>query len=224
MKSFTCGRILACAAVAAAGVSLSACNSITYGTGTTPGAQTLKDVAGITEITGKKKEKIDYEPRPAIVVPPSTASLPQPVNGNEALGPNWPDDPDEKQARLKATVAALEAEGKHVDIRLPNGAAPPTEDPYAGLSDKERAAIVRKRAAQAKGVVAVDEFGNPVRRYLSDPPSLYREADPTAPRPTEIVDNKKQKKKWWQFWKSKQPVETPSVAQASTPSPEEIPQ
>ncbi len=223
MASLTCGRILACAAIAAAGVSLSACNSMTYGTGTSPGAQTLKDVSGIAEIGGKKKEKIDYEPRPSIVVPPSTASLPQPVDGNEALGPNWPNDPDERQAKLKATVAELEAEGKHIDIRLPNGAAPP-EDPYAGLSDKERAAIVRKRAAEAKGVVAVDQLGNPVRRYLSDPPTAYREADPTAPPPTVLADKKKEKKKWWKFWGSKQPDSPPPTQTASAPSTEEVPQ
>jgi len=222
MASLTCGRVVACAAVVAAGVALSACNSMTYGTGTSPGAQTLKDVAGIADLTGKKKDKIDYEPRPSIVVPPSTASLPQPVNGNEALGPNWPNDPDEKTAKLKATVAALEAEGKHINIKLPQGAEPP-KDPYADLTPKERNALVRKLAAEAKGVVAVDANGNPVRRYLSDPPVIYRQADLTAPPPA-TVDEKKKKKKWWQFWKSNQPALTASVAQASASSTEEVPQ
>ncbi len=223
MASLTCGRILACAAVAAAGVSLSACNSITYGTGTSPGAQTLKDVTGIAEIGGNKKEKIDYEPRPSIVVPPTTASLPQPVDGNEALGPDWPNDPDEKTAKLKATVAAMEAEGKHINIRLPEGAEPP-KDPYADLTPKERNALVRKLAAQAKGVVAVDANGNPVRRYLSEPPIAYREADPTAPPPTTLVEEKKKKKKWWRFWASNQPASAPSPEQVSAPSTEEVPQ
>ncbi len=195
MASFKCGRMLAGFSAAAAGLSLAACNSITYGTGTTPGAQTLKDVTGIASLSSKKNDaKIDYEPRPSIVVPPTTASLPPPVNPNDELGSNWPNDPDEKTAKLKAEVAALEAEGKHVDIRLPKGTQPPT-DPYANLTPKERSALVRKLAAEAKGVVAVDANGDPVRRYLSEPPVTYREGDPTAPPPTEAEDAKK--KKWW---------------------------
>jgi hypothetical protein len=203
MASFLCGRFLACAAAAGAAISLAACSATTYGTGTSPGAQTLKDISGMAALTGQKKEKIDYEPRPSVVVPPTTASLPPPTDGDEVLGTDWPDDPDVKAEQLKADVAALEAEGKHLDVRLPAGAQPPT-DPYADLTPAERKALVRKLAAEARSAVAVDENGNPVRRYLSEPPLTYREGDPNAPVLTaeELKKQKKKKKKWWQFWAS----------------------
>ena len=59
----------------------------------------------------------------------------------------------------------------------------------------ERRPGAKKLFAEAKGI-AVDENGQPVRRYLSDPPSEYRVPDPTAP--VVITDKPKKKKfKWW---------------------------
>jgi hypothetical protein len=177
---------------------------MTYGTGTSPGVQTLKDVAGITSLSGDKKEPINYEPRPEVVSPPAITSLPPPSDGEAALASDWPVDPDEQYKKFKADVAALEAEGKHLNVRLPAGATKPPEDPYADLSDAERAALVKKLAAEAKSVVAVDENGNPIRRYLSEPPVEYRAGDPNAP--VAVIDDQKKKKKkhWWQFWASNQ--------------------
>lgn len=203
MASFTVGRFVTVAAATAAGVMLAACNANTYGTGTPPGLQTIKDVAGITSLSGEKKEPIDYNPRPSVVLPPATAGLPPPSNGDGALAADWPVDPDEQVRKLKADVAALAAEGKTLDFRLPTGATQP-QDPYAGLTDKERAALVKKLAAQASSTVAVDENGNPIRRYLSEPPVEYRQGDPDAPVLTadEMKKEKKKNKKWWQFWAS----------------------
>ena len=60
----------------------------------------------------------------------------------------------------------------------PEEDATPTAEEQAGA---------KKLFAEARGAVAVDENGQPVRRYLSDPPSEYRVPDPTAP-----VDDRRQ--------------------------------
>jgi hypothetical protein len=189
-------------AVAAAAVSLAACSSMTYGTGTSPGMQTLKDISGIASLAGDKKAAIDYEPRPNVVAPPATTgSLPAPGAAQTQLASNWPVDPDEKYAKFKADVARLEAEGKTIDIKLPTGATPEA-NPYDNLTDAQRNALVKKLAKEARSPVAVDPNGNPVRRYLSDPPADYLSGDPAAPEAS-AEDKKAQKKKWWQVFASK---------------------
>ena len=200
MAGFTGGRLVAVAAAGASALALAACSGMTYGTGTPPGLQTVKDVAGLSSLSGEKRDPIDYEPRPAVVVPPETAGLPPPSNGDTAVAANWPVDPDERYEQFRRDVAALEAEGKSLDFELPTGATP-GEDPYADLTPAQRKALIERLAKQARSSVAVDEYGNPVRRFLSDPPVEYREGDPEAPAPL-AEDEQQKKKKWWQFWRA----------------------
>ncbi len=210
MAGLTGGRLLTGAVLAGAAFSLAACNGITYGTGVSPGMQTLKDIAGITALTDKKKP-IDYEERPPVVAPPAAATdLPPPGSDNTTVASDWPLDPDQKEAKLKADVAALEKQGKHLQVKLPQGAAAP-KDPYADMTPAERSALVRKLAKEARANLAVDQNGDPVRRYLSEPPVDYRVGDLTAPPPN--PDDKKKKKKWWKFWASN---DTASDTTAST--------
>lgn len=198
-------RFASAAAIAAMAVALAACQSNTYGTGRSPGLQTVEDIVGIAALSNEKREPIDYKPRPGIVAPPSTATLPAPgASGSTMVASNWPVDPDVQRAQLKADAAAREAAG----LPTPKFSLPRSEstepirmrDPEAeAMSTPEQREAAKKMFADARGAVAVDENGMPVRRYLTDPPSEYRMPDPTAP--VEIVDKPKPRKKfkwWWQ--------------------------
>ena len=194
-----------------AGLALAGCTTgNTYGTGKSPAMQTLEDLAGIAALSSAKREPIDYTPRPKIVAPPTVAELPAPGAGNTALlASNWPNDPDQVRAQIRADTAAREASGAPAPaLRIPGAGVPkPGEinkmllniDPSVEATPTpEEQAGAKKLFADARGV-AVDENGNPIRRYLSDPPSEYRLPDPTAP--VEIIDKPKAKKKfkwWWQ--------------------------
>ena len=195
-------------AVIAAAVLLAGCSATTYGTGTDPGVQTLKDVAGIAMLS-EKKPPIDYEPRPKVVPPPqgAAAQLPPPEAQAAAIDdsppPDWPVDPDVKRAKFKADIAAREARGEPAPaLKLPPGTFSPRQPTIAAggpqqskpLTAEEQVKI-RKAFADAKGTLAVDANGNPVRRYLTEPPADYRQPDPTEP----VVFTEKKKKFHW-FW------------------------
>lgn len=179
---------------------LAGCQSgMTYGTGTSPGMQTLTDLTGIAG--GGKKEPIDYEPRPGLVKPPEVATLPPPGEpGTQALAANWPVDPDIQRAQLKADIAAREEAGLPLPaFSLPAGATPtPIEsiDPNKPMT-KEQMESLRRQFAEAKGTLAVDPSGNPVRRYLTDPPNAYRVPDAEAPVTVAEMQKKKRKFLWW---------------------------
>jgi hypothetical protein len=211
------------AATAALALGLGACNQTTYGTGTAPGMQTLEDLAGIADMGGQQKDPIDYKARPKIVAPPPDTPLPAPGSNQQDVAANWPNDPDAQAKQYKQRAAALEkycAEALNKDKpechdpgwRLPPSAqADTSRAPSQTLlnqnvkaaerahSSPEQDAQAKKLFADARGQVAVDESGKPIRRYLTDPPSEYREPDPNAP--VEIDTSKaKQKKKWKWPW------------------------
>jgi len=187
---------------AALAVALSGCQSgMTYGTGKSPGMQTVQDITGIATLSSAAKEPIDYKPRPKIVAPPNVADLPPPADGSAAsLASNWPVDPDTQRAKVLADAAAREASGKPVPFfRVPNSPNTQTaRDENVPLTAEEIAAA-RKAFADARGAVAVDENGNPVRRYLTDPPSEYRIPDPTAPVEIPTKAKKKRTFLWWSW-------------------------
>ncbi len=212
-----------CIGVAAAtlALGLGACNQTTYGTGTTAGMQTIEDIAGIADMGGQKKEPIKYAPRPGIVQPPPGAPLPAPGSEQQAVASNWPTDPDVQQKRFKEEAAArekfcAEANNKILpECRDPGFRLPPSEQdkvsrqPSPTLanmntpaserahSTAEQDARATKLFADARGQVAVDENGKPIRRYLTDPPSDYRVPDPNAP--VEIDSKSDAKKKKWKW-------------------------
>jgi hypothetical protein len=199
------------AATAALALALGACNETTYGTGTSPGMQTLQDLAGIADMGGQQPEPIKYHPRPGVVAPPPGAPLPPPGSDQANVAANWPKDPDAEAKRFKADVAAREK----FCAELVNKNLPECRDPGFRLAPSEQANASRepsptllnmnvdpgeaahstaaqdeqakKLFADARGQVAVDTNGNPVRRYLTDPPSDYRVPDPNAPVE---IDNK----------------------------------
>jgi hypothetical protein len=219
----------AAASIAAVGLFLAACSQTTYGTGTTPGQQTLEDIAGIAAFGAPKKEPIDYSARPAIVPPPKGTPLPAPGDPTAVASANWPKDPDVEQKKFKAEVAARDPGGYDEDptkVVNPNFSLPTQpQGPEPNLAKMERDqekealsttaeqnAAVKKLFADARGVVAVDAEGKPIRRYLTDPPVEYREPDPNAP--VEIEAKPQQKKRTWR-WPWEQQDDT--AAQAETP-------
>lgn len=217
---------LRAAAAAGFALSLSGCggSAITYGTGKSPGVQTIEDLAGIVALSGKEKEPVDYSPRPTVVAPPSTGSLPPPGEQQSptAVAANWPKDPDEFRRKMKAKQDADNTPmgpglGQAQLAKDPKFSLPETdtsnqpwdanrvdrghhpEEVQANVNSKE----MKKLFADAKRARSgsVDANGNPVRKYLTEPPVTYREPDPTAP--TEIAVNDKPKKKkfsWSSLW------------------------
>ncbi len=227
------------AAAAALALGLGACSQTTYGTGTPTGMQTLQDLAGIADLGGQKKAGIDYAARPGLVAPPPGAALPPPGSEQQAVAANWPKDPDAQAKKFKDQVAAREKfcadasnkklpECRDPGFRLPSSAgASASREPSPVLlnqnvkagelahSSAAQNAQAVKLFAQAKGQVAVDENGKPIRRYLTDPPSDYRVPDPNAPV---VFDAKKTtKKKWtWPWEKDTSTADTPPPASGGT--------
>jgi hypothetical protein len=209
------GRLGAGLVAAGLALALAGCQSgMTYGTGVSPGVQTLNDIAGIAGDV-KKQEPIDYGPRAPIVEPP-VATLPPPGQTDAALAANWPDDPDEQAKRLRADAAKRGGDdvpyGRNDPVfRLPKQETT-SDQPSPTLvrnqqSDYERAhstpeqiATSKKLYADSRNATAVDENGNPIRRYLTEPPSEYRAPDEEAP--VEITEASKKKKgwKWPDLW------------------------
>jgi hypothetical protein len=193
-------------------VALAGCSGTTYGTGTTPGAQTVQDLAGIALLSGHKREPIDYGPRPKVVLPPAAAQLPAPGADQTAstTPPNWPNDPDLTAARIKADTAAREASGAPLPtLKLPTSAladadkggnlsGPTTRATTSAPLSAEDQVKVKKLFADARGNSQLDANGKPVRRYLTDPPVDYRVPDPNAPVEFDATTTKKKKFHW--FW------------------------
>ena len=91
--------------VVALAVLLGGCIGNTYGTGVSPGRQTLNDLTGLVSLGSKQKQPVNYAPRPPIVAPPTTAELPKP--GSDPTPADWPQDPDQL-AQQKELAAANE--------------------------------------------------------------------------------------------------------------------
>jgi hypothetical protein len=231
-------------AAAALAYGLAACSETTYGTGTSPGMQTLQDIAGIADIAGPKQDPIKYSARPGVVAPPTGAALPPPGGDQQNVATNWPKDPDAEDKQFKADVAAREkfcadqsnkfkqecldpgfrlspeqmkTASREPSPTLLNMNKNPSEE--AAKTSNEQWDQVKKLFADARGTVAVDENGNPVRRYLTDPPSEYRVPDPSAPV---VFEKKKTAKKFRWPWEAATPAAdglTPDASGTTPPAP-----
>ncbi|WP_025198893.1 MULTISPECIES: hypothetical protein [Brucella] len=186
------GRVLVLM-TALAGLSLSGCvSSPTYGTDKSAGAQLLDDVSNMASFgQGKKKERIDYKPRPDLVrpAPGDKGYLPAPQQSlASSSDPNWPESPEQRRKRVRDEITAHRDDSNYVspvlqdapvadNIRtaLPRGnsrredyaSRTPTSDPA------KVAALKAARAQQNQGSATT-------RRYLSEPPLAYRQPASTA--------------------------------------------
>jgi hypothetical protein len=154
--------------VAATG--LTGCMSPTYGTGTTAAEQLVDDLGAATTIgsdQSKKRNSIKYAPRPGLVVPAEgeqqTALVQPQASVADKESGQWVESPEEMRARL---AEEAEANKYNTSYRSPLGRASP---------DASAQQLSNFRAARK-----VQEGNYEGRRYLSDPPPTYRQADPAA--------------------------------------------
>lgn len=186
------GRILILMTMAG-GLTLSGCvSSPTYGTDKTAGAQLFDDVSNMASFGGaKKKNSIDYKPRPELVRPGAAdrnGVLPAPQdNVASAEGGNWPESPEQRRKRLRDEITAnrddpnfvspVEPDGPVSDSgrKLPGGNS--RREDYESRSPEfdasKAAAYKRMREEQQRG-------SSTTRRYLSEPPLGYRQPADTA--------------------------------------------
>jgi len=195
-------RVSVGALVAVSAIALTGCVGMapTYGTGKAADQQLLEDVTGMFALTGanKKREPIDYNPRPELVKPAGGATnLPPPQDDiKTASAGAWPEAPEARLARIRA-----DATGKRDDV----GFEPEVDLPV----EKNRPAIRRTRgddqsfdgspvAAQKQREdfnkrLAMSQQGSATdRRYLSEPPIEYRQ--PSAAAATDDVGEDEWKK------------------------------
>lgn len=176
-------------------------SSPTYGTDKTSSEQLIEDITNIASLKTNKGSDIEYKPRPDLVTPPSTSSLPEPqtsVVKNEQI---WPESPEETRKRIVAEITDNQDNPGYISplsTAGPNGKS---------LTRKEQREAYRRARAIQQG--AYQE-----RRFLSDPPPGYKVPAESAPI-GELGETEREKekrrlegatkegtgKKWWQPWK-----------------------
>ncbi|MEN0087152.1 MAG: hypothetical protein AAF737_01835 [Pseudomonadota bacterium] len=178
------------ALLAAASVVLTGCvQSSTYGTGKTQEAQLVEDLTGI--FGGSEREPIQYVERPNIVNPSNASALPAPVSAN-ADDPLWPESPTARLNRLRADLESSDPavrgaakrelqksdDAKRADLRESSRqrriAAGIDPDKLELTQAEQRELFIRSRAQRQSGKTGTE------RRFLSEPPSEYREPASSA--------------------------------------------
>lgn len=189
-------RLAAISPLLAAGLLAGGCmSSPTYGTGVTANEQLLTDVTSIVSVAPKRKDPIDYKPRPELVKPAKgqVADLPAPQEQlASAQNPDWPESPEQRRQRLRKladdnrdnpfyeppVVNDVSGVGTASDYtRRPAGSSAKAAESGvkpAGQAVAERAEVKQKLAEQRQGSPTK-------RRYLSEPPIEYRQAADSAP-------------------------------------------
>lgn len=180
-------RFLSGAAVLCAAVLVSGCvGSPTYGTGKSANQQLLEDVSGALSLAPTNRgAEIDYNtPRPELVKPASTETLPEPQQQVVSSdNPAWPESPEERRARIRAEATANQDNPRYrgqvatgpnsgnwsqASLSQQRGGAPD-----ALSSAQQRAEFQRRLRENRQGAPNT-------RRYLSEPPLDYRRPAETA--------------------------------------------
>jgi hypothetical protein len=184
-------RLIALGPLVVSGLAIGGCvSSPTYGTDKTSTEQLVSDVTGILSMAPKPKPKIDYDPRPELVRPASTATLPPPQeNIVTADSAAWPESPEQKRARVRQYAT---------DNRDKQGFEPlvvsdvPAVQATSGAPDKlgesaraydsgVRESVTKQQTAAYKQAKADQQGTETDRKYLSEPPLVYRQPEATAP-------------------------------------------
>lgn len=173
-------RVAAYAVFSASVLALAGCGGATYGTGKTSEQQLLEDVTGVLALGPRDKETIEYKPRPELVRPPSTAVLPQPQDNiaSSATNPAWPESPEQRLARIRAEATEHQNDPNYrsrVVRDMPVPAGQEELQDFSKLSPQEQRAEVQRRRQM------VNQGDPTTRRYLSDPPLVYRQPSASAP-------------------------------------------
>ena len=196
-----------CALVALAATGLGGCiSTATYGTGEAPETTLLREATGgmLDKLDGEEKVAIDYEPRAPLVIPPA-AQLPTPSPApSQVAGGNWP--ADHGQSSGERQIAAESGQTRAMSPEYVRRMKALGEITGAGRTPQEAAAARQRKLYErdpAKAFLAEregrDEFkaalaeaeglSRTERRYLTDPPTHYRQ--PAESAPAEFEDIKK---------------------------------
>ncbi|MBO6639594.1 MAG: hypothetical protein JJ920_17665 [Roseitalea sp.] len=145
------------ALVCAGSLALAGCFGPTYGTGVTATDQLFDDLGNAISLGDRTPPpQINYTPRPDIVRPTETSSLPAPQESIATASGQWPESPEERRERVRR-----EADD---GLRDPNFIANRRDAEALGASegpDRVQASATR-------------------RVYLTDPPTEYRQPAETA--------------------------------------------
>ncbi len=189
-------RIALGAPLVVSSVLLAGCMSDpTYGTGRSASIQLAEDLTGVLSLTPKQREAIAYEPRPDLVRPAAgqKANLPAPQDRLASTGnPSWPESPEAKRARLKKEITenrdnptydspiAGAVASTETGRRLGSGDidSPRAHDAGRRYGDQYNTKAQRE---QFNKRLAEERQGSPTsRKYLSEPPLVYRAPAATA--------------------------------------------
>ncbi len=197
MNHGNCARVAFVAPLVASALALAGCmSSPTYGTDKTASAQLMGDLSNAFSLQPPKRDAIDYKPRPELVkpVPGQKETLPPPQDSiTKTASAEWPESPEQRRARLRAEATEHENDPSYrsqiVDdiqtdpvavrkaMKESGSSHPPAWSPEdSGGGSRARAAEINRKLAESRQ-------GDPTtRRYLSDPPLVYRQAAATAPQ------------------------------------------
>lgn len=166
----------------------------TYGTGKTQEQQLVNDLTGILG-GDEDKPNIQYVERPNIVKPANTAALPTPSSEFGTNAQAWPESPDNRLQRLRAdlesddalTRARAKRELQKMDNVKREGARQRQRARFASagidpdkteLTSQEQRTLFRNLRDQRRASRTGSTDGQ--RRYLSEPPTEYRQPAQTA--------------------------------------------
>ena len=177
-------------ALIAASLTLSGCLGPTYGTDKSSTEQLVDDLGNIASLGQTRKgEGIEYKPRPAIVKPSDTASLPVPQQNLAENNAAWVESPEETRARL---IAEADGSANGATYSSPLAKRVASANGSSGRATLGGAADgpptpqdVLKQANQRKEYQNARKIQKGAysdrRRYLSDPPLTYRKPAESAP-------------------------------------------
>lgn len=210
-------RISAGAIVAASAVALSGCVGMapTYGTGKAADTQLMEDVSSMFSLAPKKKEQIDYKPRPELVKPAKADALPAPQdNITTASAGAWPESPEARLTRIRAEATAnrdnLDFQPEvELDVKPARQTIRATRGDDVNMDGSTKSIELQRKDFNQR--LAMNRQGSPTeRRYLSEPPLEYRQ--PAATATTDDVGEDEWKKErrrkaghtkkgssWWPF-------------------------
>lgn len=210
-------RISAGAIVAASAMALSGCVGMapTYGTGKAADTQLMEDVSSMFSLTPKKKDQIDYKPRPELVKPAKADALPAPQdNITTASAGAWPESPEARMARIRAEATAnrdnLDFQPEvELDVKPARQTIRATRGDDVNLDGSTKSIESQRKDFNQR--LAMTRQGSPTeRRFLSEPPIEYRQ--PAATAATDDVGEDEWKKdrrrkaghtkkssSWWPF-------------------------
>jgi hypothetical protein len=171
--------------------------SPTYGTDKTSTAQLASDLTGILSIAPKPRDPIDYKPRPELVKPApgaaANAALPAPQESVAAASnPAWPESPEARRARIRAEATANQNNPNYEPPIIQDVAvASANSTPGAGMPEKgndsgsnqsiRRPEFTNTREAYKARLAETKQGSETSRKYLSEPPLVYRAPAATAP-------------------------------------------